>query len=570
MTQQRPRSGPIPVRVHFRSPSEQSQEPSRTNGHKAQAASTYVPVGAEALQARKRTRQIKEVIRLGNMLRADLNLDEVLQRIAASMSGCTGFRIGVIKLIEAGDEYLTAVAFTGISPEIERQVRASRESVQQLERIMRPEYRKSQSFFISHEHISEFNDIPLFSQAEETDYKPGGWHPDDLFIVPLYSPRRRQLLGILSLDDPIDGKIPTLESIEMIELFANQAAIAVDNAQLFEEHEAERRSMYAAITAFQSELEAIQQGDLRARVYPIDKNLQPLGDAVNALVEHLGSLLSQAQTAAQIVNEQSRHVQHNAESLLRDAHQQERHIQHISHATDQVTIAMNEMSERATMLSQAAVEAVEVTMNGRSAADRGVQGMTQVRETALLSTRTMKRLSESEQEINEAVQAITDLTTRMNLLALNAAIEGTRAGEHGQGFAVVAQEIRALAVHSGDAAHKVDARVRVIQQQTTAVSQSIEASTREIVDQTELVTQTGLALDAISVVTDQMASLIEGMCVIADRQAEGTKLVTGTVQEISHMTGDIIGHIQHMQRSLDSLVQQTGSLRAQLASLKLS
>src|SRR5947199_10593292 len=108
---------------------------------------------------------------------------------------------------------------------------------------------------------------------------------------------------------------------------------------------------------------------------------------------------------------------------------------------------------------------MDVTLDGQSGVDRAVDGMGKVREVTMLSARIMKRLGESSQEINETVLAITDLTTRMNLVALNAAIEATRAGEHGQGFAVIAQERRTLVLHSAEASRNVAAHVRTIQRQ---------------------------------------------------------------------------------------------------------
>ena len=185
------------------------------------------------------------------------------------------------------------------------------------------------------------------------------------------------------------------------------------------------------------------------------------------------------------------------------------------------------------------------------------------------SARVMKRLGESGQEINDTILTISDLTARMNLLALNAAIEAARAGEQGQGFALIAQEIRTLAVHSADAARKVAARIRTIQQETATVALSVEQNTRQVVMQTELVTQTGVALEAISVVTEQMANLVQDICTAAESQAQGTQLIARSVEGISRMTSEITRHMRQMQQSLASLVELTNSLRSRVTVFRI-
>jgi len=99
-----------------------------------------------------------------------------------------------------------------------------------------------------------FSDIVSVINKTANDYEPGGWHPDDALIVPLYSPRKKKLLGLLSLDDPEDGKIPTLESLEVAELFANQAAVAIDNARIFQERDAEHRALEEGIALLRDDL----------------------------------------------------------------------------------------------------------------------------------------------------------------------------------------------------------------------------------------------------------------------------------------------------------------------------
>jgi methyl-accepting chemotaxis protein len=566
----------VPLRVRFRFPAEQAQwerdhipQPTLGDSH------ALPPLGADVaansdVDAQRRTRQTKELLRLSNIMRADLGLSEVLQQIVSSTSVCTGFRILVIHLIEEGSDLLSPYAFAGMSEENITILRTVHRSVEQVLRLMRPKFRISQSYFISHEYVVDFSDIVSVTNKTVDDYKPGGWHPDDALIVPLFSPRKQKLLGFLSLDDPEDGKIPTVESIEVAELFANQAAIAIDNAHIFQEKEAEAQILDNAIAALLNDVEQIQRGDLRVRIHSAHEKLQPVGEAINQMVEEFSGILGNVQMVTQAVDKHTRDVQHSSDLLVRDASQQEQQVQHISHAIDEIAETMTHLSGSASELSRVVLEAVDVTLDGQSAVDRAVEGMSQVREATTLSARIMKRLGESGQEINETILAITDLTTRMNLVALNAAIEATRAGEQGHSFVVIAQEIRTLAVNSAEAAKKVASHIRSIQRETTAISQSVEHNTLEAVKQTELVTQTGVAFDAISVVTEQMAGLVQGICVAADNQAQGSRQVVSAVEQIARMTSEITLHMRHMQQSLSQLVELTNSLRARMAVFRVA
>jgi len=576
MSERRQQSWFVPLRVRFRSPAEQAQW---ERDHILQStlgdSQTLPPPIADVatgldIEAQRHTRQIKELLRLSNIMRADLGLSEVLQQIVASASMCTGFRILVVHLIEDGDDFLSPFAFAGMSEENINILRSVRRPVEQVLRLMRPEFRISQSYFISHEYLQDFADIVSVINKTVEDYESGGWHPDDALIVPLFSPRKKKLLGFLSLDDPEDGKVPTMESIEVAELFANQAAIAIDNARIFQEKEAEVQVQDKAIATLLGDLERIQRGDLRARIQSTHEKLQPIGEAINQMVEEFSGILGNVQTVTQAVDKHARDVQHSSDLLVRDASQQERQVQHISRAIDEIAGTMSQLSASASELSRVVLEAVDVTLDGQSAVDRSVEGMSQVRGATTLSARIMKRLGESGQEINETILAITDLTTRMNLVALNAAIEATRAGEQGHGFVVIAQEIRTLALNSSEAAKKVASHIRTIQRETTAISQSVEHNTLEAVKQTELVTQTGVAFDAISVVTEQMAGLVQGICMAADNQAQSSQLVVSAVEQIAQMTSEITLHMRNMQQSLAQLVELTNSLSSRMAVFRIN
>src|SRR5713226_5831729 len=289
----------VPLRVRFRSPAERAQWereqaaglPTIPTTPDEQALQIPTITFPHDIDSPLRARQIKELIRLGTMLRAEMGLGDVLQRIVAVISACTGFRIAVINLLEDQHDYLTPVAFAGATEEGRRIVREHPVTVEQMTRLMRPEFQISQSYFISHDHVEVFADMGIGIDKTVDDYEPGGWHPEDALIVPLFSPRMRKILGFLSLDDPVDGKIPTEENIEIVELFANQAAIAIDNAQFFQEREAERLALEEAIVALRLDLEQVQSCDLRVRVRPTHEKLQPVVEAVNVVIGEISEIL---------------------------------------------------------------------------------------------------------------------------------------------------------------------------------------------------------------------------------------------------------------------------------------
>lgn len=570
--EQRQPSKYVPLRVHLRTPGEQTRwdhENGIPSGRDGSPIDLQMPDLTNVSEAQRRTRQIKELVRLGTLLRADLGLAEVLQQIVTSIAVCTGFRMLVINLLDEQEKHFTPTAFAGMSKEAEFFVRENPVKLEQMRLLMHPEFRMSQSYYIPHERHHLFSEIPSYTDKTADTYQEGGWHPEDELLVPFFSPRENTMLGFLSLDDPEDGKKPTLESIEVVELFANQAAIAIDNTRIFQEREAERVALEQGIALLKEDMELIRYGKL-LQARSSHTKLEPVVDSLNTMIAGVRNIVGSVQMVTQAVEEHTRHVHHASEFLVRDTSQQERQVHKISTTIADIVGMMDHVSERAEGLSRMAVEAMEVTLEGQGAVDRAIDGMGKVREATMQSSRTMKRLGESGQEINKAVTDMTDLTTRMHLLAFNAAIEAARAGEHGQGFAVVAQEIRTLALHSTEAARKIGTYIRSIQHETTAVSHSIEQSTQQVVMQTELVTLTGVALEAISVVTDKMANNIQGICTTTESQSQGSQLVVNAVDEIRRMTVEITQHMLEMQGSLDHLVNLTDSLRSQMSVFQIN
>ena len=137
-----------------------------------------------------------------------------------------------------------------------------------------------------------------------------------------------------------------------------------------------------------------------------------------------------------------------------------------------------------------------------------IRGMNDIREQIQETSKRIKRLGESSQEIGEIVQLISDITEQTNVLALNAAIQAASAGEAGRGFTVVAEEVQRLAERSGEATKHIGAIVKSIQRDTQDAVEAMERSTQGVVEGTKTADEADQALREIEQVSNRLAELI--------------------------------------------------------------
>jgi twitching motility protein PilJ len=140
-----------------------------------------------------------------------------------------------------------------------------------------------------------------------------------------------------------------------------------------------------------------------------------------------------------------------------------------------------------------------------------IQGMDNIRDQIQETSKRIKRLGESSQEIGSIVELINDISEQTNILALNAAIQAASAGEAGRGFAVVADEVQRLAERSANATKRIETLVQTIQADTNEAVSSMEQTTSEVVAGARLAEDAGLALGEIEKVSNDLADLIQGI-----------------------------------------------------------
>ena len=390
-----------------------------------------------------------------------------------------------------------------------------------------------------------------------------------MLLTPLMSPRTGRMIGVLSLDQPEDRRVPTLETIEIIELFADQAALAIDTSRIFAERERERRMLDEGLGLLRRSLELARDHDLRQPAPPLSAGLAPLASSLNDLLLTLNGVLAEVRAASEMVNQHASEVRAAAMYLAEGSQDQADRILELSHVVDGMSQNVRQIATTAAESSEMAQVASEVSREGGLAAEQAAEGMLRVRELTLQTTKKVKRLGETVQDIGMIVRVVEEFAARTNLLALNASIEAARAGEHGRGFAVVAYEVRSLANNSAQATRQIHARIQAVQNETGQVARQIEHGAEQVVLQSELVTRAGSALEAVDGYTRRVTAAIQQISDIAMEQAGVASQVVEAIRELAEVSTQTRDSMEQARTSMDYLVDLAGALQEQIAQFRL-
>ncbi len=532
----------------------------------------WLPRRGSDKELERRAHQIKEIVRLGSTLRADMGLHDIYNALVTSINRTIGFTVAALNLIQEQQDAVDIVATAGLSPEERHRLTVTAPELSRLKAAMHPEFRISNSYFIPHEYKSLLQGagVVVYKTAPGAPRSADAWDPEDALLVPLLSPRDGHMLGILSLDAPEDGRRPSEETIEIIEIFANQAVLAIENSRMLHEREDERQALQRGLEQLLDVLQAVRQGNLSVRSAVQASVLGHIAQALNAVLTTLSGLLLEVRAAGQVVNTNAGETRTSATQLTTTAQEQARQILEVSGEVEALAAAIQRIAQTASAASATAIEAIELSTSGRDFAEQAAQGMQQVREMVVESARKIKRLGEHTQEIGQIVATVSDFAQQTNLLALNAAIEAARASDGNAAFALFAAEIRKLASSSDEAAKQIHARISAIQSETTAVVITIEQSTDSVVHQAELAARAGSALEAVDLATQRVASAIHTINAAATQHAQTARTISAAMTDIAAISGATRDRMDEMRAAMDDLVERANALLRKIRYFRLT
>ncbi|MFW6021333.1 MAG: methyl-accepting chemotaxis protein, partial [Guyparkeria sp.] len=210
--------------------------------------------------------------------------------------------------------------------------------------------------------------------------------------------------------------------------------------------------------------------------------------------------------------------------------------------------------------AQIAESSVDVAHRGGDAVRQTIKGMNQTREQIQETSKRLKRLGESSQEIGDIVGLITDIADQTNILALNAAIQAAMAGEAGRGFAVVADEVQRLAERVSDATRQIELLVNTIQTDTSEAMLAMEQTTSNVVDGATLAENAGKALSEIESVSLKLSRQINDITSVAQKEAS---VATELREAVNRIRQDTQQTAENATQAADE-IGELGSLSQEL------
>lgn len=324
-----------------------------------------------------------------------------------------------------------------------------------------------------------------------------------------------------------------------------------------------------AILRLLDEMSSLADGDLTVQATVTEDVTGAIADSVNYAVEALRDLVAGVNSTAQQVAAQAQETRATTMQLAEASEHQAKEIREASDTINEMARSFDDMAQRSSESADVAQNSVEIANRGADMVRQTIAGMDNIRDQIQETSKRIKRLGESSQEIGDIVELINGISEQTNVLALNAAIQAASAGGAGRGFAVVADEVQRLAERATNATRRIEALVQTIQADTAEAVNSMEQTTTQVVSGARLAEDAGEALESIEKVSNDLAGLIQNISRQAQEESRNATRIAqlmNSIRDISVQTTEGTGQTAKSVANLAELVRE---LRDSVSDFKL-
>ncbi len=318
-------------------------------------------------------------------------------------------------------------------------------------------------------------------------------------------------------------------------------------------------------------MEQISRGDMTVHLEPEGKSeiVDNLFTSTNQMVRNIKQIIQQVAEAVDSTISVSTQIAASVEEMSAGAEELNNQTHAIATSIDEMTKTIVETTQNTTSAAKSARDAGVIADEGGRVVNKAVDGMETISTVVSQAAEKIIELGNNSDKIGEIIAVINEIAEQTNLLALNAAIEAARAGEHGRGFAVVADEVRKLSERTSSATKEIADMVQEIQSYTKQAVASINEGTEEVKEGKDLAQKAGEAILNIVEKTNIVVDEINQVATASEEQSSTSEQVSQNITMINNVSSETLIGIQQVATATYELNQMTENLQALLKQFKI-